>query len=68
MKNIVQYCTNLKNLEPMFILESCKDQMITSKRIELQISNTTHLKELFKAWVFQLFDWDIENKIPSDFG
>jgi hypothetical protein len=51
----------------MFILESWKDQMITSKRIELQISNTTHIKEHFKAvpmvmWFLHLHDWDIEKK------
>jgi len=41
--------------------------MITSKRIELQISNTTHMKEHFKAvptvmWFLHLHDWNIEEK------
>ena len=58
------------NLEPIFILESCQEQMITSKRIELQTSNTTHLKEHFKAfiiviWFLHLHDLDVEKKSAS---
>ena len=56
------------NLEPIFILESCQEQMITSKRIELQTSNTTHLKEHFQAfliviWFLHLHDLDVEKKV-----
>ena len=55
------------NLEPIFILESCQEQMITSNRIELQISNTTHFKEHFKAflmviWFLYLHNLDVEKK------
>ena len=55
------------NLEQIFIFECCQEQMITSKRIKLQTSNTTHLKENFKTfltliWFLYLHVLDIEKK------
>merc|ERR1712055_268488 len=39
------------NLEPILILKSCQEQMITSKRIKLQTSNTTYIKDHFKTFL-----------------
>ena len=58
------------NLEQIFIFECCQEQMITSKRIKLQTSNTTHLKENFKTfltliWFLYLHILDVEKKSIS---
>ena len=55
------------NLKTNLHFGRCQEQMITSKRIKLQTSNTTHLKEHFKIfptviWFLYLHDLDVEKK------